>query len=61
MIFAIKKFHKMIYGRKLTLITDHKTLFNIYVSKEGIPVFTTNQLQIVSEFTADVRTLSVTS
>ena len=44
-IFAIKKFHKMVYGRHFTLVTDHKPLVSIFGSKKGIPVYTANRLQ----------------
>ena len=44
-VFAIKKFHKMLYGRHFTLITDHKPLLSIFGSKKGIPVYTANRLQ----------------
>ncbi|CAH8676807.1 unnamed protein product [Schistosoma haematobium] len=45
LIFAVKKFHKMLHGRKFTLITDHKPLLSIFGSKKGIPVYTANRLQ----------------
>jgi len=44
-IFAVQKFHKMIYGRRFTLLTDHKHLLAIFGSKKGIPVYTANRLQ----------------
>ncbi|KAA3674546.1 uncharacterized protein DEA37_0009003 [Paragonimus westermani] len=44
-IFAVKKFHKMLYGRRFTLLTDHKPLLTIFGSKKGIPVYTANRLQ----------------
>ncbi|CAI2738162.1 unnamed protein product, partial [Dicrocoelium dendriticum] len=44
-VFAIKKFHKMLYGRRFTLLTDHKPLLAIFGSKAGIPVYTANRLQ----------------
>ncbi|XP_055923553.1 uncharacterized protein K02A2.6-like [Eupeodes corollae] len=45
LVFACKKFHKMIYGRQFTLLTDHKPLLKIFGSKKGIPTHTANRLQ----------------
>lgn len=45
LIFAVKKFHRMIYGRKFTLQTDHKPLLTIFGGKKGIPVHAANRLQ----------------
>ncbi|CAH8612563.1 unnamed protein product [Schistosoma rodhaini] len=45
LVFAVKKFHKMLHGRKFTLFTDHKPLLPIFGSKKGIPVYTANRLQ----------------
>lgn len=43
--FAVKKFHKYIFGRHFELRTDHKPLLSIFGSKTGIPVYTANRLQ----------------
>ncbi|KAH7726112.1 hypothetical protein AAVH_06300 [Aphelenchoides avenae] len=45
LIFAVKKFHRMIYGRRFTLLTDHKPLLSIFGSKKGIPAYTASRLQ----------------
>src|ERR1044072_7805700 len=45
LVFAVKKFHRMIHGRKFTLLTDHKPLLAVFGSKKGIPVYTANRLQ----------------
>ncbi|XP_053667818.1 uncharacterized protein K02A2.6-like [Anopheles marshallii] len=44
-IYAITKFHRMIFGRKFTLHTDHAPLIRIFGSRTGIPVYTANRLQ----------------
>lgn len=43
--FAIKRFHKYIYGRKFELQTDHKPLLAIFGCKDGIPIYTASRLQ----------------
>ncbi|CAH8288100.1 unnamed protein product [Schistosoma rodhaini] len=45
LIFAVRRFHKFIYGRRFTLLTDHKPLLSIFGSKKGIPVHSANRLQ----------------
>ncbi len=37
LVFGVKKFHQYLYGRKCTLITDHKPLTAIFGSRKGIP------------------------
>ena len=44
-MFGVKKFHQYLYGRKFTLITDHKPLTAIFGSKKGIPTITAAHLQ----------------
>ena len=38
LIFAVKKFLKMLFGCRFTILTDHKQLLSIFSSKKGIPV-----------------------
>ena len=45
LIFAVKKFHQFLYGRKFTLLTDHKPLLAILGSKSGIPSLAAARLQ----------------
>lgn len=45
LVFAVQKFHKMIWGRKFVLETDHKPLLAIFGSKKGIPVHSSSRLQ----------------
>ena len=45
LIFGVKKFHKYVYGRKFTLVTDHKPLLAILGSKKGLPTLAAARLQ----------------
>ena len=45
LIFGIKKFHKYHYGRKFTLVTDHKPLLAILGSKKNLPTLAAARLQ----------------
>ena len=45
LIFGIKKFHQYLFGRKFTLITDHKPLLAILGQKKGIPSLAAARLQ----------------
>lgn len=44
-IFGIQKFHQYLYGRRFTLLTDHKPLTTILGPKKGIPVLAASRLQ----------------
>lgn len=45
MVYGVRKFHKYIYGRPFTLITDHKPLVAIFGSKKGMPTLAAARLQ----------------
>ena len=45
LIFGVKKFHKFLYGRHFTLVTDHKPLMAIMGSKRGLPALAAARLQ----------------
>ena len=43
--FGVMKFHQYLYGRKFTLVTDHKPLLAILGEKKGIPSLAAARLQ----------------
>lgn len=58
-IFAVKKFHKFIYGRKFSLITDHQPLQFIFDPLKKIPVTANARLQrwalLLSGYQYDIK------
>ena len=44
-IFGIQKFYQYLYGRKFTLVTDHKPLITILNPRKGIPSLAAARLQ----------------
>ena len=45
LIFGLRRFHKFLYGRKFTLVTDHQPLTTIFSDKKGIPPLAAARLQ----------------
>lgn len=45
LIFAVKKLHKYIYGRKFILVIDNQPLKKILGAKSGIPPLAASRLQ----------------
>ena len=44
-IFGLKKFHQYVYGRKFSLVTDHKPLLTIFNPHKGINSTAANRIQ----------------
>ena len=59
LVFGVKKFHRYLYGRKFTLMTDHKPLTTIFGPKKGIPSLAAARLQrwamLLSAYNYDIR------
>ena len=45
LVFGTKKFHSYLYGRRFTLISDHKPLQHIMGEKKGVPQMASARLQ----------------
>ncbi len=45
LVFGVHRFHQYLYGRKFTLLTDHRPLTTILGSKKGIPPIAAARLQ----------------
>ena len=59
LIFGVQKFHAYIFGRKFTLVTDHKPLTTILGPKKGIPSVAAARLQrwaiLLSAYIYDIQ------
>ena len=45
LVLGVKKFHKYLYGRRFTLVTDHKPLVSIFGPKKSLPTLAAARLQ----------------
>ena len=58
LIFVVRKFHQYLYGRKFTLVTDHKPLTSILGPKQGIPPLAAARMQrwalLLSAYSYDI-------
>ena len=45
LVYGVKYFHQYLYGRRFTLITDHKPLMTILGPKTGVPLLAAARLQ----------------
>ncbi|KAL3122074.1 hypothetical protein niasHT_009367 [Heterodera trifolii] len=65
LVFAVQKFHRVLYGRKFTLLTDHKPLLAIFGSKKGIPIYAASRLQrwalILLNYEFDIKYVNTNS
>jgi len=44
-IFGVCRFHQYLYGRKFTMVTDHRPLLTILGPKKGVPPIAAARLQ----------------
>lgn len=44
-VFAIKKFHQYLWGRRFTLLTDHAPLVQIFSEKKSLPLYSAMRMQ----------------
>ena len=45
LIFGVRRFHQYLYGRKFTMVTDHRPLTTILGPKKGVPPIAAARLQ----------------
>ena len=44
LVYALKKFHQFLYGRKFIVVTDHKPLVTLFAPDQGTPAMAANRL-----------------
>lgn len=49
-MYGVKKFNQYVYGRKFTLLTDHKPLLSIFGPKTNLPSYSASRLQRYAVF-----------
>lgn len=45
LVFGVRKFHKYLYGRSFTLVTDHKPLVTIFGPRKAVPTLAAARMQ----------------
>lgn len=59
LVFGVVKFHEYLFGRKFTLITDHKPLLKILGLKTGVPTLAAARMQrwslILAAYTYEIQ------
>ena len=44
LVYALRKFHQFLYGRKFIVVTDHKPLVTLFAPDKGTPAMAANRL-----------------
>ena len=59
LVYGVKKFQAYLYGRKFTLVTDHKPLTSIFGPRKGVPAVAAARLQrwslLLSAYNYDIE------
>lgn len=59
LVFGVMKFHEYLFGRKFTLVTDHKPLLKILGPKTGVPPLAAARMQrwslILAAYTYEIQ------
>ena len=58
-IFGLKKFHQFLYGRRFTIVTDHKPLLALFGPTKATPAMAANRLArwalILSQYNYEIE------